>query len=581
MQAEIKNYRGLASASLDLSKICLVAGTNEAGKTSTAQAVAAALTGDPVPIAGVKKSSAGLLVRSGAASGGIDLTTEHGSTHVVWPTAKVTTEGKAPFASHIAVGLQSVATTATKDLPAMLSEYLKATPIKKDLIKQLESLALPPSALDQLWQMIESQGWDNVHKSTKEKGAILKGQWLGVTGEDWGSKKGESWLPAGWDNSLIGQSEATLKALVTDASDALEAVIATDAVDYSKNEENRLIASQIDVRIADLSEAEAKELDPAMKHQITEVEGFITSINEHVETIKKELSNLPSPNEAFHLPCPACGVPLELEQGKKLCVATVLSEEEKTLRQSNIDAVASKLKSSQDALHKHMAAKAGIETLIKSFDTEKIKTVSEAKRLVEESKKAASKLVEPVERPDTNIIEQHRNAKAEAESRLNAFVAKNNADKVHAAIMKNVELVELLAPDGIRGQVLIKALKGFNERMQPLCQAASWRAVTLTPEFTPEYAGTPYALLSESAKFRVRTILALTMAQMDGSDAVIIDAADILDKGGRNGLFKTVKFVGLPTLICMTMDARELVPNLSKAGIGYSYWIEGGEAVAI
>ena len=84
MNVTIQNYRGLASASLDLSKICLLAGPNEAGKTSTVQAVAAALTGDPVPIRGVKKSDAGLLVRSGTANGNVKLT---GAETVLLPAA--------------------------------------------------------------------------------------------------------------------------------------------------------------------------------------------------------------------------------------------------------------------------------------------------------------------------------------------------------------------------------------------------------------------------------------------------------------------------------------------------------------
>ena len=92
LQAHIQNYRGLASASLDISRICLLAGPNAAGKTSAAQAISGALTGEPVPIKGVKKTSAGLLVRSGTASGSVSLTTTEGRTEIQWPSAKVKTE---------------------------------------------------------------------------------------------------------------------------------------------------------------------------------------------------------------------------------------------------------------------------------------------------------------------------------------------------------------------------------------------------------------------------------------------------------------------------------------------------------
>ena len=97
----------------------------------------------------------------------------------------------------------------------------------------------------------------------------------------------------------------------------------------------------------------------------------------------------------------------------------------------------------------------------------------------------------------------------------------------------------------------------------------------------PTYGGTIYLLLSESAKFRVRVVLQIAMAMMDRSQVLVIDAADILDKGGRNGLFKAVKTAGLPVMISMTFDGQELMPDLGKAGIGRSYWIEGGVVVGI
>src|SRR6185369_15567226 len=122
MQTEIRNFRGIASADLDIDKICLAAGPNEAGKTSTAQAVAAALTGEPMPIKGVSKASAGLLVRSGAANGSITLASQNGQTNIVYPSAKVKTEGVAPYASHFAAGIQSIVTMDDKDRIKILTE---------------------------------------------------------------------------------------------------------------------------------------------------------------------------------------------------------------------------------------------------------------------------------------------------------------------------------------------------------------------------------------------------------------------------------------------------------------------------
>jgi hypothetical protein len=595
MNVTINNYRGLSSATLDLSRICLLAGPNEAGKTSAAQALAAALTGDPIPIVGVKKTQAGMLIRSGTANGSVELTGETGTTNIQWPGAKVKTEGRAPFASHFAAGLQSIATMDEKDRPKVLAEYLKSAPTRADLDVQLASMKLPVTTLDQLWELIEKQGWDNAHSQIKEKGARLKGQWQEVTGEQYGSKKAESWLPDSWEQDLMGQSETTLKAHCTDARDALEATIATDAVDESKLDGLRMLAALIEERTAALAQVSAQVLDPALAHQLVEGQGFVDSMAVIRDGMNAALKELPRPDNTFHLPCPACGVALELEQGKKLCIATVMSDEEKATRSAAIEALQKKITVANDGLTKHMTALAGIKTKIQNFDTDKARNVTEATRLVAESKRAANELAvvkPPVKGTDITFVEQCRTTLARADERLQAFVKKTNSDRIHVAIGLNQELIGKIAPEGIRGDVLAKALKGFNEKAVPLSKAASWRPVTLESDFGPCYGGTIYLLLSESAKFRVRTILQLTMALMDRSEAVIVDAADILDKGGRNGLFKALRLAALPALVCMTIDKYAdkefperpesfLVPNLGKAGIGASYWIRDAVAEVV
>src|SRR6185369_2144990 len=162
-----------------------------------------------------------------AANGSITLASQNGQTNIVYPSAKVKTEGVAPYASHFAAGIQSIVTMDDKDRIKILTEYLAAKPTRADLDKQLASLGLPVEVMDQLWKLIETQGWDNAYESIKTKGTKLKGQWEEVTGEKYGSKKGESWIPEGYEPDLMGMAEDTLKAIVTDAQDALEAAISS------------------------------------------------------------------------------------------------------------------------------------------------------------------------------------------------------------------------------------------------------------------------------------------------------------------------------------------------------------------
>ena len=584
MQAKISNFRGLASADLDISKICLVAAPNEGGKTSTIQAVAAALTGDPLPIAGVKKAMAGMLVRSGTAAGSIDLESATGKTNIHWPSAKVKSEGSPPYASHFAAGIYSLATLDEKERPKILADYLKASPTRADLDAQLADMKLLPKVMDQLWELIEKQGWDNAHAQIKEKGARLKGQWQQITGEQHGSKKAENFIPAGYEQDLMGQSEETLSAQVTDARDALEATIATDAVDDSRRGDLEARVALKQERQQAVDDTQAAPVDGALAAQIEEAQAFVKDISAKRDVIQAELRELPSARQVTGMPCPHCDTVLQVSGGN-LTIAAVLSEDEITTRQAAIDALQGKLDATNDAIAKHMTSISGIQSCIREAEKAHDTAITDALRVLGDSTLAEQELAgmaAPVvgkQGGAPSYVEQCRTTLNRADTRLKAFVQKRDADILHATIMSNAELVARVAADGIRADVLAKAIKGFNDKMLPLCKVAGWRPVALETDFSPTQGGTPYMLLSESAKFRVRVVLQLAMAQMDNSQAVVIDAADILDKDGRNGLFKAIHSTGMPALVAMTIDKKDLVPNVGKAGIGASYWI-GADAVA-
>lgn len=578
MNVTISNYRGLASASLDLSRICLLAGPNEAGKTSAAQALTAALTGEPIPVPGVKKTQAGMLVRSGNANGSVELASESGTSNIQWPSAKVKSEGSAPWSSHFATGLQTIVTMDEKERVKVLTGYLKAAPTRADLDAKLIPLGLTASETEKIWLRIEQLGWDGTLKHYEQQRAQLKGQWMEVTGEQYGSKKAESWIPEGYEQGLESQSEDKLKAIVTDARDALEAAIAADAVDDSKRADLEALAALLPARKIDLLAAENATVDPTMSHQLTECEEMIKSISGKRDGLNKEFGQLPKATQAVGMPCPHCNTILQVK-ADKLDIAAVLSEGEISKRQTDIDELTNKISKLNGAVNSHMEASARIRKQIADEEGKRLAKIAECKKLVAESEAAEKELRTPVKTSSGVSIDTCRRTLAAAELNLKAFTSKIKADRHHKHINAMEMMIGQITPDGIRGDVLVRALKGFNDSIAPFCKAAGWRPVTLEADFMPTMGGTIYLLLSESAKFRVRVALQIGLALIDKSQALVIDAADILDKAGRNGLFKAVKLSGIPALITMTIDGKELVPNLGKAGIGSSYWLNG-EATA-
>ena len=578
MNLIISNYRAIKSANININSIALIAAANEGGKTSAAQAFAATLTGHVVPIDGVAKKSAGVLVHTGTSAGSAELTTDAGQSIVKWPAASVKTSGKPPVSSLFVAGIQSIVNMTAADRSKTLIEYLKATPTLDDLKAALPDLSA--TAIGKVWERIQKDGWDGAVKHYENTSAETKGQWLQITSESYGSKKAESWLPSGFTHDLESAAETTLAAMVTDARDSLEAALKCEAVDDSKQAELADLAALLPARKIDLLAAENATVDPALQNQLKECEGFVIELQAKKTALEVDRDALPKPDgPGKGMSCPTCKAELSLHNGE-LAVRVRLTGEENQSRKDAINDLQKKIAGlDQSIMHPHEMNSVRLRGQIADAETARKQKIAEYKRLVDESEDAARVPVQsgPVGAP----VEDCRKSLALAETRLAAFKKKHDADKLHASVCTLEALISNISSTGVRADVLSKALGRFNESMTGLSSAAGWRPVELGNDFMPMFGGTEYLLLSESAKFRVRVILQIALAKIDGSSALVVDAADILDGPGRNGLFKLIRAVGMPAMVCMTINSKDLVPNLAKNGMGLSYWIEGGEVKGI
>ena len=636
MQVQITNYRGVGQATIDLSKIALIAGPNGAGKSSACQAVAAALTGEPMPIDddngnALAESKAGVLVRAGTAAGRVQITSDTGTSEVVWPSAKVSTTGAPACASRYAAGLDSIVTMPLKDRTKFLIDYLQAQPTKEDLMYSLRMVPLrwevklphdgngnavetivktstgepfhastpggpdgpymPTSpVVDKLWELITTAGWGDENSGAygqiKEKGAKYKGQWeLTTNAGKYGAKKAESWIPEGYSSDLMGASEDTLKAVVTDARDALEAAIAASAVDDSKRAEIQALADTLPDRQRELDEAKKPLLEDAelkakgidlqeAKQKLTTAQSALTALNNSAP--KKG----DPPKELF---C-SCGKKLMLDAQGNLCEYTTGGP-----TQEELDAHGVKVGNAKREVISCEAEVAKIQGEYDTLATARSSAVSSwnsaitlAAAAVSQASAAVRELADRPEVPvDTfnRSIDDCRTDLAAHELRLKAFTSKHAADTLHSSIELNQELLKHIAPGGVRAEVLQHALGNFNVGLAGLCSVAGYPVVQIERDFSWSFSGTPYYLASGGEQYRVRTVVQMAMAIKEHAGAVICDGADILDKAGRNGLFKLLKSVGIPALVGTTILGGDTeVPALGKAGYGVSYWLEGAVA---
>lgn len=565
MKIAVRNYKILERADVDVSRVVLVAGPNEVGKSCFCEAAAAALTGQPIPFlkpgaspgsyaTRLPKASAGMLVRDGAAKAGVNVTEGESTIRVRWPQAEVSSEGTPPTASVYATGLIDPLELSDKARSALLSDVMGALPTIDDLKLAMADAGIGKvdKMAKKLWAKIEQDGWDVTHKAFQEQGAKLKGQWEAATGGDkYGKTKAAGWLPKGWDDDLKAASEEGLKMDLAAAGDARDQSVAGAAV----------------------GEDEIKRLAEAAEREPPDLETLEASLEaaEAAETKCKEVmakTSQPLIKGGLRVTCPFCEEESALIV-KKTDAATTHYDLEKPGKQPTKAEIKKRADAYQEAENAVNQATGAARKADAAFDEAK-GAVQRIERANEALEKAQAK------EGGGKAVEEAREAVRRAQDRLDTFSAWTKATHAHASVAKSQRYLDILAPAGVRKTRLLHALKAFNAKLADLSAAARWPTVSVNGDLELEYGGEPYFLISWSAKYRVRATLRCALALEDGSDLVIFDEAGVLDDAGRPGLVKMILHTHLKAIIGMTFSKPEQLPSwLEKARVQV-YWIADG-----
>lgn len=556
MNLKIRNFRGIEHAEINLDGISLITGPNAAGKTSIAQALGALLTGETSPIHGMNKKDLSQLLRGGGVCE-ISLSDDEGKTSILYPAAQIETEGKPASASAVACGKVNIATLSTKDRSEFLGRLLNTEPTKDEVIEACLLIDISPEHAEALWSKINLEGWDGAWASIKEKGAQMKGQWLEISGEQYGSKKAESWLPENWESDLEGTSEDTLLALVTEAKEIAEAAIASEAVD--DNFRARLETSAANA--------------PMLRDKVAEAEKKHAFLGEKMVAALAKKNALPKPGVPEQtVACPSCETPLVIHGAKLALPREDASDDGSAVAAiKDVEVEISRISKTQQQL--------GLDQLRKDLG------------VVERDEEHLAKINEeaPRKSQSSEVINKTREDRQHAENRLSAFQRKTKADLRHISIGTNAEVLALIAPDGLKKKALTKALADFNAALATLASQAGWDPCIIENDLSVWFGTRPYYLCSQSEQYRAWVQLNAAVSAIDGSDVLILDSADVLNRDGRNGLFALLSNQEIPSLVCMTLvtvangptdreQADYLSAGLAKRKLGGAWWLDDGKA---
>jgi gas vesicle protein len=525
MKVSISNFRGIKDANFLLGNITIIGGENGAGKTSIAQAIAAALTGE-APIKDLKKQDYKHLVRIGKTTANIEVSEGGGRAVMQFPEGKGYTDGLPPLTSVYAAGLDSPLDMKKSDAAECWISLLNAEPTLENLQSELkkEGAENPENVI----QLVKAKGWDGAVAQYKEEGTQLKGRWRQITNEIYGTAKGESWKPEGFN---LGDEKEALEAALKDKQEAYDESLKNKAV--SEYERAGLAAKAGELKECDAALAELRKQIPAIEKELKAAEGAVEDVKNSKQVLK----------------CPGCKKKLRLEKN-----ALVLSENAAEFTEAQKNEIMDKYNSTQSRYQGALAAQRNLQCQIK-----------ECENAAEELNKTI------ISAPNTKAADELEAAK----KALNAFDNYANALRIHRQIISYIEIIKLLAPEGLRKRHLEAALKNFNETLKELCQEAGWGNVAIELDLSVSYDEKPFALLSESEQYRSRCTIQAALAMRDNSQVLIFDRADLLTKKGRNGLFYLCAKTGLRSVMLLSANARDEIPALSDGN--ETYWVEDGK----
>ena len=142
--------------------------------------------------------------------------------------------------------------------------------------------------------------------------------------------------------------------------------------------------------------------------------------------------------------------------------------------------------------------------------------------------------------------------------------AEARAAELAETIARYAEIVRALGPQGVRSQMMVTGLKRLNRGLGIIGREAGWPVAEVTERGSVMWSGRPIQLCSASEQWRAQAAIQLTLAAMTGSQAVVLDRADMLDAGNREGLVRAVKRVagvtGIAVLLCSTGAANGAAP---------------------
>lgn len=575
---EVSNILGLHRADIDITTpVLMVLGSNEAGKSSLRDAISMALLGDPSRLKIKNKKDLNQLLHDDAKKGRVTLLDgEH-----------VFAEYKLPGGDHAApeiaggaflqyvINPPMIAALPEKELSAILFQLSKCNMSPNAAAELLLKRGARPDLVDEVKPMLRS-GFPAASKDAAERATQAKGAFRALTGDNWGSVQSEGW------EQIIPEAPD-----MPDVSpEAIDAVIANH-IKAAQDVENGV------KYIAGLDEkVKAANGYNTRRDELAEGAGLLVRAQNKLATDQEtleELENALSLADTKLKEMQAGAVPVACPCCKELLKVTGQTLEKFTGLKADANATSTlalevtKSKSAVDMLKRTIANDIAAVTTAENAAVALEALEKEGPPAI----KAGAREAGEKKLSECRLLADKLRAKVEAMKQRQELI--NSADDTtaqtqahHSDVLAWTLIADALKPDGIPADILATALKPINDSLAILSRMSGWKKVEISKDMEITADGRIYGLMSESAKWRIDTLLAAMIAQVSELKFMVLDRFDVLDQNGRGQLLNMLldmSDMGLmdQVIVCGTLKQpmAGMPPEVGQV------WIDKGQAAAV
>lgn len=542
-------------------QLTIIAGPNGSGKTTIAQSIRLALTGEPVRGL-VYKNELSALITQGEKDGKVDVITEDPAAPVgspaVWKysvslksgarTAKVIDGSDA--ATNVPTYAFDPSELLTIDIKARQKEIFKLSGIKMNLdsvMVELTDKGHAPERIERACKYLRLVGFDAAAKEAREAATEARGAWKAITGETYGEVKAESWkasIPKRQVEGKLSDLKAAFEKSVTSLETAKAAQDNLVAAEAATRSALKLVAARDDLKANEARLIKATKAAENAAHKLNETE------------------KAASYKGGETCPCPSCGVVLFWN------AKGALAEWDKSVQSSGnpieafgkLDEVRAE-KRKADAEHAAVVAliaegKAATVALESMPERPSDDALADARNAV-----LAAQAAHTLAKSDYDVAQKERDAEGHAQAQTE--VAKGH----HLDVGGYVALADAI--EQIPGTYLSKAIGKINELLAEAA-ASFGTPVVVGQDMSPMYGTIPYALASESQQWRIRMAFGYAISVMSGLGILVLDGFDVIQPSARGPIIKflatqdKVQAILLATL----KEAPKMPPSVAVEWLG-------------